>query len=112
MFELHEYLLRMNMNIGFIGVGKLGMPCAEEIVKKGHSVKGYDVAPVESDFVEIVSSVEDCVKDRDIVFIAVPTPHHADYDGRDPSTHLAPRDFDYSIVKDTISPGSFMISLE
>jgi len=39
------------MNIGFIGVGKLGMPCAEEIVKKGHHVTGYDVMLVGSDFV-------------------------------------------------------------
>jgi len=27
--------------IGFIGVGKLGEPCATEIIKKGHKVK-YD----------------------------------------------------------------------
>ena len=39
------------MNIAFIGTGKLGMPCAEEIAKAGHSVTGYDVAKVASDHV-------------------------------------------------------------
>ncbi len=32
------------MNIGFIGLGKLGMPCAEEIVKAGHFVFGIILA--------------------------------------------------------------------
>jgi UDP-N-acetyl-D-mannosaminuronate dehydrogenase len=30
--------------VGFIGIGKLGMPCAEAIAQTGHDVKGYDVA--------------------------------------------------------------------
>jgi len=32
------------MNIGFIGVGKLGMPCAEAMAQKDHNVIGYDIA--------------------------------------------------------------------
>lgn len=31
------------MNIGFIGLGKLGLPCATEIAAKNHNVYGYDV---------------------------------------------------------------------
>ena len=31
--------------IGFIGLGKLGMPCAEAIATKGFDVVGYDVLP-------------------------------------------------------------------
>ena len=85
--------------IGFIGIGKLGMPCAESIAQKGHDVKGYDVAPRDSDFVNVVDSIEDCVYDRDIVFVAVPTPHEQHYDGRVPSSHLEPVDFRYDIVK-------------
>jgi len=27
------------MKIGFIGVGKLGMPCAEVVAEKGHDVR-------------------------------------------------------------------------
>ena len=91
------------MEIGFIGVGKLGMPCAEAIAQKGHSVKGYDVAARESTLVDVVSSIKDCVKDCDIVFIAVPTPHDPAYDGRAPTAHLAPKDFNYDIVKSCIA---------
>src|SRR6056300_1238462 len=90
------------MKIGFIGLGKLGMPCAEVIAKKGHSVLGYDVAKVDSDYVIVEDTIEDAVKDRDIVFIAVPTPHDPDYDGRAPTAHLEPKDFSYDIVKHVI----------
>ena len=31
------------MNIGFIGLGKLGLPCALAIDKVGHKVLGYDI---------------------------------------------------------------------
>lgn len=41
------------MNIGFIGIGKLGMPCAEEIAKKGHNVFGYDVEAKTSNLVKL-----------------------------------------------------------
>ena len=87
------------MKIGFIGVGKLGMPCAEEIAKKGHQVSGYDTVKKESTLVNIVDSIEELVKDKDIVFIAVPTPHDPNYDGRAPTAHLEPKDFNYDIVK-------------
>lgn len=87
------------MKIGFIGVGKLGMPCAEAIAQKGHTVSGYDVAPRSSKFVNVVESIKDCVKEKDIVFIAVPTPHDPAYDGRAPTAHLTPKDFGYDIVK-------------
>src|SRR5210317_206894 len=90
------------MNIGFIGVGKLGMPCAEAIVQKGHNVSGYDIAPRTSNFVTVVDTIEDVVKDRDIVFIAVPTPHDPDYDSRAPTAHLEPKDFGYGIVQHVI----------
>ncbi len=30
------------MNVGFMGLGKLGLPCALVIEEKGHSVVGYD----------------------------------------------------------------------
>ena len=87
------------MNIAFIGCGKLGMPCAEEMAKKGHSVKGYDVAPVSSELVNIVDTIEQAVEFSKIVFVAVPTPHDPSYDGRGPTAHLEPKDFNYDIVK-------------
>ena len=91
------------MNIGFIGVGKLGMPCAEAIVKKGHSVTGYDVVKRTSNYVEMFPTIEGVVQGRDIVFIAVPTPHDPDYDGRAPTAHLEPKDFSYDIVNEVIN---------
>lgn len=91
------------MKIGFIGVGKLGMPCAEAIALKGHDVTGYDVAERESNLVEVKPSIAECIKDRDIVFIAVPTPHDPAYDGRAPTAHLTPKDFSYDIVKSCLT---------
>ena len=86
------------MKIGFIGLGKLGMPCAEAIAQKGHDVRGYDINIRGSKDVYISPSIEDAVKDREIVFIAVPTPHDPAYDGRAPTAHLEPKDFGYDIV--------------
>ena len=42
--------------IGFIGLGKLGMPCAEAIRKKGFHVAGYDIVEKRSDLVEMRDS--------------------------------------------------------
>lgn len=91
------------MNIGFIGVGKLGMPCAEEIAKKGHNVNGYDIEERTSDYVVLSKSIKDCVQNADIVFVAVPTPHDKAYDGSEPTSHLDPKDFNYNIVKSCLS---------
>jgi UDPglucose 6-dehydrogenase len=88
--------------IGFIGLGKLGLPCAEEIGKTGYEVKGYDIADVNSDVVSVKPTIKDTVTDCNIVFVAVPTPHDGRYDGSIPITNLEPKDFDYSIVKETI----------
>ena len=91
------------MKIGFIGTGKLGMPCAEAIASKGHDVTGYDVAKRTSHQVTIMPTIKDVVEGRDIVFVAVPTPHDPDYDGRAPTAHLDPKDFNYDIVKDVLA---------
>ena len=91
------------MKIGFIGTGKLGMPCAEAIAKKGHDVCGFDIMKHESQYVISVDDIKSCVFERDIVFIAVPTPHDPAYDGRDPTAHLKPKDFSYDIVKECLS---------
>jgi UDPglucose 6-dehydrogenase len=92
------------MNIGFIGIGKLGFPCAEEMAKKGHNVSGYDINLVDPTMlIAIKKSIKEAVEDRDIVFIAVPTPHDPAYDGRSPTAHLEPKDFNYDIVKSCIT---------
>ena len=53
--------------IGMIGLGKLGMPCAEAMVKKGFHVAGYDIISKTSNYIEIRDSIEDVCRDRDIV---------------------------------------------
>ncbi len=85
--------------IGFIGLGKLGMPCAEAIRKKGFHVAGYDIEEKRSDLVEMRGSIEDLCRDRDIVFVATPTPHEEGYDGREPTSHKEVKDFNYDSVK-------------
>ncbi len=88
--------------IGFIGLGKLGMPCAEAIANKGFHVAGYDIKDKRSDIVEIRSTIKELVQDRDIVFVATPTPHEEGYDGSRPTSHLPTRDFNYDAVKKVI----------
>tara|TARA_A100001011_G_scaffold381964_1_gene451103 strand:+ start:6290 stop:7468 length:1179 start_codon:yes stop_codon:yes gene_type:complete len=85
--------------IGFIGLGKLGMPCAEAISKKGFHVAGYDIVSKRSDLVEWRDSIEDLCKDRDIVFVATPTPHEEGYDGSKPTSNKEVKDFNYDSVK-------------
>ncbi len=85
--------------IGFIGLGKLGMPCAEAIAQKGFDVAGYDIMSKSSVYIEIRDSIEDVCRDRDIIFVATPTPHEDGYDGREPTSHKEPKDFDYTSVK-------------
>ena len=88
--------------IGFIGLGKLGMPCAEAITNKGFHVAGYDIIEKRSDKITIRKSIKELVEDRDIVFVATPTPHEEGYDGREPTSHKDPKDFDYSSVKEVL----------
>ena len=85
--------------IGFVGLGKLGMPCAEAISKKNHKVCGYDVNLVKSRYVKVLNSIKSVVENSEIIFIAVPTPHNKEYDGSGPTSHLKPKDFNYDIVK-------------
>ena len=85
--------------IGFIGLGKLGLPCAEAIANKGFDVTGYDVEEKIHSKITIKKTIKDLVTGRDIVFVAVPTPHEDGYDGRQPTSHLPPKDFNYETVK-------------
>lgn len=90
------------MKVGFIGIGKLGMACAEVMASK-HDVVGYDIYPKVSDKIKIVPDLGGAVIGRDIVFVAVQTPHDPAYDGSRPITHLKNKDFDYSIVKKVLT---------
>ena len=89
-------------SIGFVGVGKLDQACAE-MVAEVHQVVGYDVNPVKPENFTMVDDVEDAVIGQDIVFVAVPTPHDPQYDGKAPTSHLPNKAFDYSIVRQVLS---------
>jgi len=86
------------MLIGFVGLGKLGMPCAEAMAERGATVSGYDIVPKVSEYIDIKSNIREAVEGQDIVFVATPTPHTEGYDGRNPTSHLEPRDFNYDAV--------------
>ena len=88
------------MNIGFIGLGKLGLDCAEVMAEK-HTVRGYDVAPRTSESVT-VTTPEETINQSEWLFIAVPTPHEEGYDGSVPSSHMEPKDFGHDYVYDAI----------
>lgn len=88
------------MNIGFIGLGKLGLDCAE-VFAEHYSVRGYDIQPRYSTSVQICT-IEETVNHSDWIFIAVPTPHAEGYDGSVPSSHLAPQDFGHEAVLDAL----------
>lgn len=86
--------------LGFIGIGKLGLDCAEVMAEK-HEVWGYDIYPRTSDTVK-VSDIETLVNNSEWIFIAVPTPHAEGYDGSVPSSHMTPKDFGHDAVLDAI----------
>ena len=112
------------MNIGFIGLGKLGLPCAVAMAMKGHDVMGYDIdenlmnkdpRPYEETGPDGISpfnplllnssikfgTAEDIVNHSEIIFVAVQTPHEEKYEGitRLPKERV---DFNYDFLKNAI----------
>lgn len=103
------------MNVGFIGLGKLGLPCALAIESKGHKVCGYDIdlnvketletkklpykeiwaqEYLENSCIDFVD-VDEVVRRSDIIFVPIQTPHDPAYEGitRIPDTRV---DFSYT----------------
>ena len=111
------------MKIGFIGLGKLGLPCAAAMsVKTGKTVNGFDVNPdiqqyidnrktpyIEGELEDYLANAQFSIKDSidgvldssDIVFVAVPTPHLERFEGNCPIPDDR-ADFDYSYLKDVV----------
>ena len=92
MEDLHMH----DFKVGFVGVGKLGKDAAE-VIAEYYDVIGYDIQNVDTT-ISMAKTLKECVEDKDIVFIAVPTAHDPDYDGRHATSHLPPKDFDYSVA--------------
>lgn len=69
----------LEKNIGFIGLGVMGSPMAQNLVKHQYNVKGWNrtqldrtlVIQARENGVEIVSSIEDAVENADFVCICV-----------------------------------------
>lgn len=111
------------MKIGFIGLGKLGLPCAAAMsVKTGKIINGFDVNPniqqyiddrktpyIEGELEQYLANAQFDIKDSidgvldssDIVFVAVPTPHLERFEGNCPIPDDR-ADFDYSYLKDVV----------
>jgi len=96
------------MNVGFVGVGNLGKDAAE-VMARHYDVVGYDIEGVYTS-ITMAHTLEGACINKDIIFVALPTPHHPDYDGRYPTSHLPPKDFDYSIVKEMIEKIDRLVS--
>lgn len=68
--------------VGWIGLGNMGGPMAANLVKAGHTVRGYDVVPsaVEAAAaagVEPAGSVAEAVAGADVVFTMLPKGEHS-----------------------------------
>ena len=110
------------MNVGFMGMGKLGLPVALAIEKKGHKVIGYDPSPQVQETIRTKKlpykeaqakewlnksniqhkSVQQVVEHSDIIFVPIQTPHGDKFEG---STRIPDEreDFDYSYLIDGLT---------
>jgi len=111
-----------NLRVGFIGLGKLGLPVALAIESRGKNVIGYDIDKnvykyiqdknipyneqhvnklLQDTRIELANSIEGVVKKTDLIFCAIQTPHDPRFEGdRLLSENRA--DFDYSYLKKAI----------
>jgi UDPglucose 6-dehydrogenase len=106
------------MKIGFIGLGKLGLPVALAIESKGHDVFGIDIDPnvvetiktkklfykeegaqelLEKSHIKLFDTLKELLLNCDLIFIAIQTPHEKEYEGitRLPAVR---KDFNYEYL--------------
>lgn len=93
------------MKVGFMGLGKLGLPCALAIDLKGHDVMGYDVNPgvlqkqhvpykevgpngepsiepiLKASRLRFAKDLRELVEHAEIIFVPIQTPHEERYEG-------------------------------
>ncbi len=60
------------MQIGFIGLGNMGRPMAENLVHAGHMVRGFDTVTVHAAGVNIMESAAAAATGADIVITMLP----------------------------------------
>jgi len=113
------------MKIGFIGLGKLGLPVAIAIGAKNHDIVGYDInsninsskkpfeclytnekdellhnnllesSIIHNTSLRFVDTMEECLMFGDLIFVAIQTPHNPKYGGSCPIPDER-CDFDYT----------------
>lgn len=110
--------------IGFVGLGKLGLPCAAAMstvlnvpisgYDKNEDVKTYvstATVPYLEEGVEdyinsarltVENSVEDVVRNSDFIFVAVQTPHDPEYEGITPTPNVT-KNFEYTYLEAAIT---------
>ena len=64
------------MNVGFVGLGAMGVPMAINLVKAGHTVRGFDVRAGAADALAVAggsaaASAADAAKDADLLWLMV-----------------------------------------
>ena len=91
----------MFIRIGLIGVGKLGLPCGEVMAEK-FLVEGYDTKILKPSNFQM-RSIEEVCRNKDAIFVTVPTPHNSAYGGEKPTSALPKKNFRYDIVKDVFN---------
>lgn len=89
------------MKVGFVGLGKLGLPVAMSVEDRGHEVLGYDPSPKVAEILRTrhlpykeegaqqmldktnirLVDVAELVRWADLIFVAVQTPHQPLYEG-------------------------------
>tara|TARA_R100000005_G_C4986271_1_gene194546 strand:- start:79 stop:1347 length:1269 start_codon:yes stop_codon:yes gene_type:complete len=118
------------MNVGFLGLGKLGLPVALSVEEKGHRVAGIDIDEKTIKMIQNKSlldeqgnlilghemeahqllsksnlkimDVDELVKFSDIIFVPIQTPHDPLYEGvtRLPESRV---DFDYTWLRQGVA---------
>tara|TARA_B100000989_G_C19527714_1_gene467824 strand:+ start:2216 stop:3469 length:1254 start_codon:yes stop_codon:yes gene_type:complete len=105
------------MKVGFLGLGKLGLPVALAVESKGHDVVGHDISNSVKNIIEAKKipykekgaqelldkskikflDIPEVVKHSEIIFVPIQTPHNPLYEGvtRIPDKRV---DFDYSYL--------------
>ena len=118
-----DWKARVLDSVGFVGLGKLGLPCAAALSVVGKKkIFGFDINPNVRTYVEeckvpyeesrveeflskadinIMDSIVDVVGKSEIVFVAVQTPHEEQFEGTTPVPDVT-RDFDYTFLKSAI----------
>ena len=61
------------MKIGFIGLGNMGLPMAENLQKAGYEVTGFDIKKNINTIIKISNSFENFLIDNDVIFTMLPS---------------------------------------